>query len=135
MHRDYTQEEFWKLYNSLSPGLKDALFAEETGNNLEKICKRHQIEDKFSEILNLTGQILLGLLPPEELEKVLVRDIQLNIAKSKEISREIIRFIFFPVKDELTRLYEMTSSSEKLFKEEEQTPSVASKDTYREVIE
>ncbi len=136
MYREYTQKEFWKLYCSLPLKLKDVLFADETGNNLEKICKRHQVEDKFSEVLNLVGQVLLGLLPVGELEKVLVRDVKLSMAKAKEMSREIIRFIFFPVKDELTRLYEMTSSSENIFKEEEgEDSSVTSKDTYREIIE
>ena len=130
------QEEFLKLYKSLPLNLKNALFAEETGSNIEKICHRNNIDDKFSDILDLTGQVLIGLLPIEELEKILIRDLELNMEKSKKVAREITRFVFFPVKDDLVNLYGIASLSEKIFKKEN-TPSFAppQSDTYRESLD
>ncbi len=136
MYRDYTQEEFQKLYKDLPRELQDALFSEETGNNIDKICRRYDIEDKFSDILNLVGQTLLGLLPIEEIEKVLIRDVGLSMSESKEISREITRFIFFPVKDGLTEVYGIGSQSEKVLEKEEAIPVTPQEsDSYRESIE
>jgi len=134
MYRNYTQEEFWKLYKGLPINLQNALFSEETGNNIEKICRRYDIEDDFSEILNLVGQVLLGLLPIEEFEKVLIRDVGINMSNAREISREIIRFIFFPVREELTELYGLGSPSEKILGEEP-TPSTKQEDAYREPLQ
>ena len=37
------QEEFVKLYKTLPPRLQSALFSEEIGNNVEKICRRYEI--------------------------------------------------------------------------------------------
>lgn len=135
MYREYTQEEFWKLYKTLPQNLKDSLSAEETGNNVEKVCQRHNINDKFSDILNLVGQVLLGLLPIEDFKKILVRDVGLDMTKSKNVAREIIRFIFFPVKEDLLQLYGIESLSKKVFKEESESPSPIQQDTYRELIE
>ncbi len=136
MYRDYTQEEFWKLYKELPKNLQESLFSEETGNNIEKICRRFDIEDRFSEILNLTGQVLLGLLPVEEFEKVLIRDVDISMSDAREISREVMRFIFFPVKDDLTKIYGTGSLSEKKLEEDIViSKSQDQKDTYREPLE
>ena len=135
MYRNYTQEEFWKLYKELPKNLQDSLFSEETGNNIEKICRRYDIEDKFSEILNLTGQVLLGLLPVEEFEKVLIRDVNINMSNAREISREVIRFIFFPVKEDLVQVYGLGSLSDKKIAEEISSTPREEKDTYREPLE
>ena len=135
MYRNYAQEEFWKLYKDLPKNLQDSLFSEETGNNIEKICRRYDIEDKFSDILNLTGQVLLGLLPVEEFEKVLIRDINISMSNAREISREVIRFIFFPVREELVQVYGLGSLSDKKMAEEISSAPREERDTYREPLE
>lgn len=130
------REEFLKLFKTLPLNLKNALFAEETGSNIEKICRRNDIDDKFSDLLNLTGQVLIGLLPVEELEKILVRDLELSMEKSKKVAREIIRFVFFPVKNDLTDLYGIGSPSEKIFEKESASSSApVQSDTYRESLD
>ncbi len=134
--RKIDQEEFIKLYKTLPQNLKDALFSEETGSNIEKICRRNDINEKFSDILKLTGQVLIGLLPIEDLEKVLIRDLELSMEKSKKVAREIIRFVFFPIREDLTDLYGIESPSEKIFeKEEVSTSTSVQSDTYRESLD
>ncbi len=127
------QEEFVKLYKTLPPRLQSALFSEEIGNNVEKICRRYEINDKFSDILNAISQTLLGLLPIEDFEKVLIRDVGINMSQSKEIFREITRFVFFPIRDDLAEVYGTGSESEKILEKTEEIPSV-SEDAYREPL-
>jgi len=133
MYKEYTQEEFWKLYKDLPLNLKDTLSTEETGNNVEKACQRNEEEGGFSKALNLVGQVLLGLLPPEEFEKTIMEDLSVDEEKAKKISREISRLVFFPVREELSSLYgteKAVSEGEEISRE-----GKASKDTYREPIE
>ncbi len=140
MSKKYTQEQFWKLYEKLPQELKDAVFAEETGNNISEICERNKAEENLGDIVDYVGQVLVGVLPPEEFQKVLEKEIGLGKETAKKIAQEINRFIFYPVKPSLEQLYkiEITSSE----KPAEITTGSAQKpetppdeDTYRELVE
>ena len=78
MPKKYTSEQFWKLYEKLPQELKDALFAEETGNNIYDICKRNEIEENLEQIVDYVGQVLVGVLPPEELQVTLEKELNLD---------------------------------------------------------
>ena len=69
MAKEYSKEEFWKLYEKLPQELKDALWAEETGNNIYEICKRHGVEENLGEIVEYVGRALIGVLPPEDFQE------------------------------------------------------------------
>lgn len=133
MYRRYTSKEFWELYETLPDNLQKMLLDEGVGGNVEKICKRYDIENKYFDILNLVTQTLLGLLPVEEFKKILIRDVGLSISISEKVSQEIVRFIFFPVKKELVELYGAESPSEEILKKE--SAAIPKKDSYREPIE
>ena len=110
MAEEMNPEQFWKLYKKLPQELKDALFAEETGVNISEICQRNNILENFSQIVDLVGEVLLGLLPPEEFPVVLGKTILLEEETVKRITHEINRFIFFPVKESLADLYRLGPS-------------------------
>ncbi len=140
MPKKYTQEQFWKLYEKLPQELKDALFAEETGNNISEICKKNEIEENLGDVVDYVGQVLVGVLPPEEFQKVLEKEIGLGKETAKKIAQEINRFIFYPVKPSLEQLYkiEITSSEKptETTTESAQKPETPpDKDTYRELVE
>jgi hypothetical protein len=107
MLKNYTPEQFWKLYQKLPQDLKDVLFAEETGNNIYEVCKRNEAEENLGEIVDLVGQVLLGLLPPTEFQETLEKELKLERERAKKISQEIYRFIFYPVKSSLEELYKI----------------------------
>ena len=142
MPKKYTSEQFWKLYGKLPQELKDALFAEETGNNIYDICKRNKIEESLEMIVDYVSQVLVGILAPEDFQEVLEKELGFKKESAKKVSREINRFIFYPVKPTLEQLYKIeTAPSEKPTekpgvetrpKEPEAPPT---KDTYREPIE
>ena len=144
MSKKYTSKQFWELYEKLPQELKDALFAEETGNNIYESCKRNEIEENLSEIVDYVGQVLVGVLLPEEFQEVLEKKLKLKKVTAKKVAHEINRFIFYPVKPALETLYqieidqsiksdEKTGEETKIEKEEPQVPSKT--DTYREPIE
>ena len=154
MAKKYTSEQFWKLYENLPQELKDALFAEETGNYIYEICQRNEIEEKLEEIVDLAGQVLVGVLAPENFQTSLEKDIGLEKETAKKVAQEINRFIFYPVKSALEGLYKIateTPTEEKgetkpelkepslviseNIKGEEKPVETLKKDVYREPVE
>lgn len=108
MPKEYTREEVWKLYEKLPKELQEAIFSEETADNIWNICERNEIsEEKISEIAKQVGNVLLGILPPEEFQKILEKEIKLKKEIAKKVFHEIYRFIFAPVKESLAELYKI----------------------------
>ncbi len=143
MTNKYTSEQFWKLYDKLPQELKDALFAEETGTNIYDTCKRNDCLEYHSEIIEYVGQVLIGVLAPEDFMAVLKKNLKLTKETAKKVVQEINRFIFYPVRPLLEKLYKMKMTPSSLEKpglvtktpapkKEESAPP--RKDTYREPI-
>jgi hypothetical protein len=103
MPREYSREELWRLYEKLPEELQQAMFSVENADHIGEICKRNEIEEKTPEIAKQIGYVLLGLLPPEEFREWLEKEF--GKEKARAISHDINRFILFPVKASLEKLY------------------------------
>jgi len=104
---EYTQDELGKLFDSLPIELKDAIMSEENADRIRQICERYGIEENsIPKIAKMVGRILLGVLPPKELPLRLNEELLMPTDKSNNVSREVNRFILFPVKDILAKIYE-----------------------------
>lgn len=145
MAQEVTPQQYWKLFKDLPPQLKEALSSEETANSLEEICRRYNIFNISYEFVEYVGQVLLGLLPPDELQETLKKELRLKKDKAKKLARETYRMVFYPVKSSLEELYEMEIAplaTEKIEapasspKTPSSTPEVTpSEDPYREPVE
>ena len=142
MAKEVTKEQFWNLYEKLPKELKEAIFSEETANNIFDFCVKNGIEDnRISEVARYTGRVLLGILGPDEFQKTLEDKLKIKKEVAKKITREINRFIFYPVRTNLEELHKVAvvpppAQMEKTAspaKERQTTPSGS--DTYRELIE
>ena len=107
MPEKYIREQFWKIYKKLPQELKDALFAEETGNAIYDVCKRNDILNKLDGIVELVGKVLMGFLSPDEFQETLEKELKLKKEVAKKVSREINWSIFYPVRTELEKLYKI----------------------------
>jgi hypothetical protein len=141
MPKEYSKEQLWKLYEKISPELKEAIFSEETAESIWDICSRNGIEDeRISEIARYTGRVLLGILPPVDFQEILEKELKLEKSVAKKAAQEISRFIFYPVKPLLEELYkiEITPPAKPTGitpPPEEKPTAPPSKDVYRELIE
>ena len=144
MPEEYTKEQIWKLYEKLPVELKEAIFSEETADNIWDICTRNGIDDeRISEVARYTGRVLMGLLPPDELAETFEKELKLDKERAKKISQEINRFIFYPVKASLEELYKIEmvpiagtpvkAPAKKVEEKSEERPKKV--DVYRELIE
>lgn len=138
---NYPREQLLDLYKALPKELQTAIFSADNADKVLDICQRNGLtEDKIiSEIARNTGYVLLGILPPEELQRVLEKEIGLKKSTAKQIAWEINRFIFFPVRPFLEALYQTDlmkiSGGAKAPIERQETEKTAKKDRYREPIE
>ena len=145
MPKEYTREQFWKLYEKLPQELKDAVFAEETGDNISDICERNGVGEKLGDIVDNAGAVLIGVLPPEDFQNKLEKDLEIQPDVAKKVAQEIYRFIFYPVKPALDELYKIGGGGKEKSAEaataietervEEKPAGPPRKDTYREMVE
>ena len=131
MAEKYTSEQFWKLYEKLPQELKDALFAEETGNNIYDICKRNEVLENLEKIVEYVGEVLVGVTPPDDFQESLEKELRIEKDLAKKVAREINRFIFYPVKTSLEEIYKIPVAPAV----KEKSTVSPEKDIYREPIE
>lgn len=129
----YDPDKLWPIYDKLPEELKEAIFSENTANHINDICQRNEVGDEeMGEIAKYVGYVLLGVLKRGELSETLKEETKLTKDQIKKVSREIDRFIFFPLKASLDSIFPDEEWSEKydIAKTEQN-----SMDTYRESIE
>ncbi len=141
---EYPQEQVWKIYEQLPDDLKDAVFSEQTAKSISNVCEKNNITDEkqVSQIAKLTGDVILGLLPPQELQQSLEQEVKLNPEIAKKISFGMHRFIFFPVKHSLNALYQTEIITPDVSDEKpvatgkkKGKPKITKSDKYREGVE
>ncbi len=136
---DYPKEQLWELYKDLPKNLQNALFSSEIGDNIYEICERNGVEGKkASEVSKNIGYVFLGLLPPSDFQQVLKKEIGLTPKTAEDISIEIERFIFLPLRKNLEAIYKETIKVRKPKKKtsflKKEAISSKKKDEYRESI-
>ena len=111
MAKEYTKDQIWELFEQLPEELKDAIFAVKTADEIYDACEKNNVEkEKIPAIAKLAGNVMLGILPLDEFQQDLEKEIKLNPEIAKNVFQRIHRFVFFPVKNELEKLYKITSS-------------------------
>ena len=72
------------------------------------ICERSGIKgERITELSNYVGKVLLGILPLDELQEKLEKEMKIEKTEAKKIVREIFRVILYPVKSSLEGLYQI----------------------------
>lgn len=116
---EYTKEEYWQLYKKLPEELREAMFDVETADSIGKVAKRYTIPtEQLSTITRLVGNVLLGLLLPEEFQGALEKELGIKKDTAQNITKEIARFIFYPVRPALERIHNIAIAKTKIPKTE-----------------
>ena len=108
MPQKYTPEEVEKNLQNLPEELKEAIFSMETADIIWRTCEKQKIMDgRMTKIAEYTGYVLMGFILPEEFQKTLEKEVRIPKNVAKEITHEINRFVFFPLKSSLAKLHEI----------------------------
>ena len=139
MFKQYTKEEVWQLCRKLPENLKEVYFSQATGDYIYDACKKYGApNEKISLVAGYVGYVLLGILPPNEFQKSLEKEVGLEKNIAESVSSEINFRIFSQVRESLTTATkkEPSETREPDKTETEQEPKKpAGPDTYREPIE
>ena len=125
--KQYTQDEMWKVFETLPEELKQAVFSAENAEHTFSICERYAIEE-CSQVASLIGLVLMGVMPPQDLQNALVQELKLEKATAQRVAGEINRFVFYPVKAELEKLHKTVGEEKPMSKTDIPTPR--HEDTY-----
>jgi len=106
MAKEYTKEELWGLYEKLPPELREAVFSEETADRIFSVCERNNVNE-VSKVAYYVGLALMGVLLPKDFQKTLEKEVGLKKTAAQEVSHQISRFIFYPVKLQLEQLHKV----------------------------
>jgi len=131
----YPKEQILQLYKGLPEDLREALNSDKTMDAIERLSKEYHLSGKqISKLVDLVGQVLMGLLLPDEFQQDLEKKAGLKKDVAKKVALEIQRFVFYPVKQSLSALYQM-----EITQPEPEKPPIEkkpkSKDVYREAVE
>ncbi len=150
---DYTPEQLKTLYDKLPNELKEAVFSKEIAQDLYDICMKYGLfeQEKISALSKHVGYVFLGILPPQEIAKTLVKELGLKNDLAKMVNLEIHELVLYPLKSNLEALYGPFKAPEEKAEnkeaENEETPmpeeeitvkktkGKSRKDLYREIIE
>ena len=139
---NYPREQLLDLYKSLPKELQVAIFSADNADKMLDICKRNGVNDDkiISEIAKNSGYVMMGVLPPSDLQKTIEKEAGLKKEIAEKVAWEISRFIFLPVRQFLEPLYNMNfgksdSASGLIAKVEKPASKKKSSDSYRETVE
>ncbi len=142
MLKKYTNEEYWKLYEELPEKIKKTFWEDDISNRIENMAERHNLDsEKMSKVTQITTHLLLGVLPPSQIDSVIKKEVAFDEDKSKALSNEFKRSIIYPMQHLLREIYTEEDFKEAGIKpisekeeKEEKKPSEFG-DIYREPIE
>ncbi|MBI4138153.1 MAG: hypothetical protein HY482_00980 [Candidatus Wildermuthbacteria bacterium] len=104
----YTQVQKDAILTKLPQELKDALFSLETADAILEICENAGIMDeRANKISELAGDVLLGLLLPQDFSGALEKNLGLSAQDAQAIARIMNRTVFYPVKPALEQIHRM----------------------------
>jgi hypothetical protein len=135
MQKEISKEQFWEIYETLPVELQDAIFSGKTAEIIFNACVDNGVEDeRISKVAGYVGDILLGLLAPEQLQPSLELDLDLEPKAAENISQTVYGSILEPVRDQLAKLHFSKGKKEiEASEEKTETETAAEKETETEI--
>ncbi len=101
-----TQQQTEDRYETLPQALKDALFSVVNAEEIWRIGEAHHLnEEKIPQLADITGDVIMGFLHPDDLRRELQEVLGIDIRIAASISREVNKRIFYPIRDEIRKVY------------------------------
>ncbi len=104
-------KKFAEIFKKLPEDLREAVYAQETGEDVEAICDRNKITHHFDYVIDGILSVYTGNLKPDvfftELEKKLGEGVS-----TRQIFFEIDKFLIAPYKDSLDKLYSTDTTTQ-----------------------
>jgi|GEM_PF-2360614 len=100
------EDKFNELFAKLPDELKDAIYAPETGEKVEGICRRNKIDHLYDDLANGIGDVYLGILSPENFLENFNKKLA-GVNGIGQINIEINNFLLRPYEEPLEKVYKL----------------------------
>ncbi len=131
--------EKWNLYEDLPKKNQNLFWSDDMNSRVHKTALRFNLnEEEKNDLLEIIGDLLLGLILPTQLKKILQENFSENITEN--LFNEIVRFIIYPINHLLREVYadeefEKLGVKKSFTENEEKKWKTSFGDGYREAIE
>jgi len=99
------QEKVKKIYNRYPQAIKEALFSFENSTIIREIAAKFKIDENI--LAQEVGFVLLGATEPNEMIERWQRIFSLSSYQAGALFREVNRYIFFPLRREIVKAYQI----------------------------
>ena len=108
-----SQQQAGQRWEIITPPLREALFSDVNADFVWNLCQsEHLTEEKSYQVAEISGDVLLGFLHPEDLAGELVSSMDLPIPLAKTISDQINSRVFAPLRADIDKVYSPLSGLE-----------------------
>ncbi len=113
------EKELINRYNQLPDKIQDLLMSEEIADLIKNEIDINALSlEKKHIISKIVGDVFLGNLSYKDFTPTLIDQLAINPVISKNIAQKIESQIFFPIREDLEKIYRRFSSKEESIKEE-----------------
>jgi len=99
------QEKVKKIYNRYPQAIKEALFSFENSTIIRETAAKFKIDENI--LAQEVGFVLLGATEPNEMIERWQRIFSLSSYQAGALFREVNRYIFFPLRREIVKAYQI----------------------------
>ncbi|MEX2436851.1 MAG: hypothetical protein WD471_01650 [Candidatus Paceibacterota bacterium] len=114
----YTKKTIHERWDSMPMKLREAMFSPAYGETLFEILEENHIsKHKAETIIRLVGYVFFGLVHPDELDKKISQELDIDKKIISQITEGIDRKIFSQLRDEIMGMYSPVSDGSFEYKE------------------
>ena len=103
--QQYTQDQFWKVFDKLPEKIQDALLSSQTFDTVNAIAKSNGVPNRATRIIYYVDLILMGIVPITLLRETIQEESGIREELARKIATEIRDKIFMPVAEELRQIH------------------------------
>ncbi|MDP1629320.1 MAG: hypothetical protein Q8L57_01730 [bacterium] len=110
---ELTEEQIEEVYQRLPEDLKNALFSEINALFIRQTAAKFKLPpEKIPNMADAVGLVMMGLLPPQNLDDEIKNTLNIDGQKSRAIAEEINFKVFSPIRIRLRKLYGLATPEE-----------------------
>lgn len=118
-----SKEQALRRWGTLPDNLREAVLSAYNAEVLWRVCEnQHLSEDKIEKVAIAAGDVLMGFVHPEGFASEIREALNINAEIANAIAAEIDRKIFFPLKEELEKVYQPSPPETEKAEEEQESP-------------
>ena len=101
-----SQQQAGQRWDVITPPLREALFSDVNADFVWNLCQNEHLTEEMSyQVAEISGNVLLGFLHPEDLAGELVSSVDLPAPLAKTISDQINSRVFAPLRADIDKVY------------------------------